>query len=94
MIPIRLLAVSTLLAVSCAARAELILSMPDDAVHAGAPLRVDLTVLNDSDSPLRLELPAPLHARLRRREPSRLSISRPSAVARSRSRRGSSCAWH
>ena len=48
----------------CAARAELILSMPDGVVHAGAPLRVDLTVLNDSDSPLRLELPAPMHARL------------------------------
>ena len=64
MTPIRLLAVATLLAASCAAHAEFILSMPDGAAYAGAPLRVDLTVLNDSDSPLRLELPAPLHARL------------------------------
>ncbi len=64
MTPIRVLAVTTLLAASCAARAELILSTPDGAAHAGAPLRVDLTILNDSDSPLRLDLPAPLHARL------------------------------
>ena len=61
---IRLLAVATLLAASIAARAEYILSVPDGAAHAGAPLRADLTILNDSDGPLRLELPALLHARL------------------------------
>ncbi len=64
MISIRLLAVATLLAANCAARAEFILSMPDGAAQAGAPLRVDLTILNDSDAPLRLDLPSPLHARL------------------------------
>jgi phospholipase A1/A2 len=64
MTPIRLLAVAMLFATSCAARAEFILSMPDGVVHAGTPLRVDLTVLNDSDAPLKLDLPAPLHARL------------------------------
>ena len=50
---IRLLAVATLLAASIAARAEYILSVPDGAAHAGAPLRADLTILNDSDVPLR-----------------------------------------
>ena len=64
MISIRLLAVATLLAASCAARAELILSMSDGAAHPGAPMRVDLTILNDSDAPLRLDLPSPLRARL------------------------------
>ena len=49
------------------ARADFILSIPDGTARAGAPLRVDLTILNDSDSPLRLELPAPLHARLETR---------------------------
>ena len=61
---IRLLAVATLLAAGHAARAEYILSVPDGAAVAGAPLHADLTILNDSDEPLRLELPAPLHARL------------------------------
>jgi outer membrane phospholipase A len=61
---IRLLAVATLLAAAHAARAEYLLSVPDGAAHAGAPLRADLTILNDSDVPLRLELPAQLHARL------------------------------
>jgi outer membrane phospholipase A len=61
---IRLLAVATLLAAGHAARAEYILSVPDATAHAGAPLRAQLTILNDSDAPLRVELPAPLHARL------------------------------
>jgi phospholipase A1/A2 len=61
---IRLLAVAALLAAGPLARAELILSMPEGAARAGAPLHVDLTVLNDSDAPLRLELPDRLHARL------------------------------
>jgi phospholipase A1 len=59
-----LLAVAALLAASPLARAEFILSMPDGTARAGAPLRVDLTVLNDSDAPLRFELPATVHARL------------------------------
>jgi phospholipase A1/A2 len=63
MIFIRLLAVATLLAAGHAARAEYILSVPDPAA-AGAPLRADLTILNDSDAPLRVELRAPLSARL------------------------------
>jgi Outer membrane phospholipase A len=61
---IRLLAVATLLAAGHAARAEYILSVPDGAARAGAPLRADLAILNDSDTPLRVELPATLHARL------------------------------
>jgi outer membrane phospholipase A len=61
---IRLLAVATLLAAGHAARAEYILSVPDGTAYAGAPLRAQLTILNDSDAPLRVELPAPLHARL------------------------------
>jgi phospholipase A1/A2 len=60
----RLLAVATLLAAGHAAHAEYILSVPDGAARAGAPLRADLTILNDSDVPMRVELPAPLHARL------------------------------
>jgi outer membrane phospholipase A len=60
----RLLAVAMLLAAAHAARAEYILSVPDAVARAGAPLRADLTILNDSDSPLRLDLPARLHARL------------------------------
>jgi phospholipase A1 len=46
------------------ARAEFILSAPDSSVAAGSPLRVDLIVLNESDSPLRVELPLQLRARL------------------------------
>jgi outer membrane phospholipase A len=61
---IRLLAVATLLAAARAAHAEYILSVPDGAARAGAPLRADLTILNDSDLPMRVELPSPLHARL------------------------------
>jgi len=61
---IRLLAVAALLAAGPVARAEFILAMPDGAAHAGAPLRVDLIVLNDSDAPLRIDLPTQLHARL------------------------------
>ena len=61
---IRLLAVAALLAAGPVARAEFILSMPDAAAHAGAPLRIDLVILNDSDAPLRFDLPAQLHARL------------------------------
>jgi phospholipase A1 len=59
-----LLAVATLLAASCVARAEIILSMPDAVAHPGTPLRVDLTILNDGDAPLRLDLPSRLRARL------------------------------
>ena len=64
MVFIRLLAVATLLAAGHAARAEYILSVPEAAAHVGAPLRADLTILNDSDAPLRVELPAALNARL------------------------------
>jgi phospholipase A1/A2 len=46
------------------ARAEYILSVPEAAAHVGAPLRANLTILNDSDAPLRVELPTPLNARL------------------------------
>ncbi len=53
-----------LLAVGHAARAEYILSVPEAAAHVGAPLRANLTILNDSDAPLRVELPAALNARL------------------------------
>jgi hypothetical protein len=53
-----------LLAVGHAARAEYILSVPEAAAHVGAPLRANLTILNDSDAPLRVELPTPLNARL------------------------------
>ena len=63
MILFRLLPVLALLLISVA-RAEYILSVPDGAAVSGEPLRADLTILNDSDAPLRLELPAPLHARL------------------------------
>jgi phospholipase A1/A2 len=61
---IRLLAVATLLAAAHAAHAEYILSVPDGAARAGAPLRADLTILNESDAPMHVELPASLHARL------------------------------
>jgi phospholipase A1 len=49
------------------AHAEYILSVPDGAAVAGGPLRADLTVLNESDSPLHLELPASVRARLETR---------------------------
>jgi outer membrane phospholipase A len=61
---IRLLAVAALLAAAHAARAEYILSVPDGAAVAGAPLYANLTILNESDTPLHLELPTSLHARL------------------------------
>jgi phospholipase A1/A2 len=60
----RFLATAFTLLVAHTARAEYILTVPDGAAVAGAPLSADLTILNDSDAPLRLELPAPLHARL------------------------------
>lgn len=60
----RLLAVAVMLAASPVARAEFVLSMPDGIARAGAPLRVDLIVLNDSDAPLRFELPTTLRARM------------------------------
>jgi outer membrane phospholipase A len=61
---IRLLAAATLLVAVHAAHAAYILSVPDGAAVAGAPLRADLTILNESDAPLHVELPASLHARL------------------------------
>jgi phospholipase A1/A2 len=61
---IRLLAVATLLAAAHAAQAEYILSVPDGAARAGEPLRADLTILNDSDAPFRIDLPTSLPARL------------------------------
>jgi outer membrane phospholipase A len=64
MIFTRLLAVALLLVAGQVARAQYILSVPDGAGRAGAPLRVDLTILNDSDAPLRVDLPAPMQARL------------------------------
>jgi phospholipase A1 len=64
MVFIRLLAVALLLAAGHAARAEYILSVPEAAAYAGAPLHADLTILNDSDALLRVELPVPLSARL------------------------------
>jgi outer membrane phospholipase A len=60
---LRLFAAFALL-VGYAARAEFILSMPDAAARAGAPLHIDLIVLNDSDAPLTVELPTLLHARM------------------------------
>lgn len=61
---VRLFAAVLALFVGQIARAEFILSAADGAARAGAPLRVDLTILNDSDAPLRIELPTPLHAHL------------------------------
>lgn len=63
MTSLRLLVVLALLAGNVA-RAEFILSAPDGAARAAAPLRIDLTVLNDSDAPLRFDLPSSLRARL------------------------------
>ena len=60
----RLLAAAMLLAAAHLARAEYILSVPDGSARAGAPLRADLTILNDSDEPLFVELPTPLNAKL------------------------------
>ena len=60
----RLLAAAMLLAAAHLARAEYILSVPDGSARAGAPLRADLTILNDSDEPLLVELPTPLNAKL------------------------------
>ncbi len=63
MTSLRLFVALALLACNVA-RAEFILSAPDGAARAGAPLRIDLTVLNDSDAPLRFDLPSSLRARL------------------------------
>jgi outer membrane phospholipase A len=54
--------VFTLLATH-AASAGYVLTVPA-AARIGAPLRADLTILNDSDAPMRVELPATLQARL------------------------------
>jgi phospholipase A1/A2 len=61
---LRLLLAATALVASLAARAELILSAPDGTAAPGAPLRLQLTILNSDDEPLRLELPSTVHARL------------------------------
>jgi len=82
---IRLLAAATLLAAVHAAHAEYILSVPDGAAVAGAPLRADLAILNESDAPLHIELPASLHARLET-----VSAVATLAAVNSRCRRGSS----
>lgn len=60
---IRLLAAAMALLVSIAARAELILSMPDGTAASGAPLRLELTILNSAEQPLRIALPTPIHVR-------------------------------
>lgn len=50
---------------ACAlARADVILSAPQIEVEPGAPLVLDLTILNDIGEPMSLELPATLHAQL------------------------------
>lgn len=61
---IRWLAMAVMSAASITAHAEFILSMPDGVAAPGAPLRLQLTILNSSDRPLKIELPTPLHARL------------------------------
>jgi phospholipase A1 len=63
MIFLRLFLALALLAFDIA-RAEFILSAPEGGARVGTPLRVDLIVLNDSESPLRFDLPRTLGARL------------------------------
>jgi hypothetical protein len=73
----RLLAVATLLAAAHAARADYILSVPDGAAVAGAPLYADLTILNESDTPPHVELRHRCTHASRPRAPSLHSISSP-----------------
>lgn len=59
---LRLLAASAMLACSIA-RADIIVSAPGGQVVAGAPLTLDLTILNTQGEPLVVDIPSPLHVR-------------------------------
>jgi outer membrane phospholipase A len=58
-----LLAAGVLLAAPLA-HAGMLVSAPRSNVSAGAPLHLDLTILNDGAAPLEVDLPAPVHVRL------------------------------
>jgi outer membrane phospholipase A len=58
-----LLAAGALLAAPLA-HAGILVSAPHSNISAGAPLHLDLTILNDGTEPLEIELPAPMHVRL------------------------------
>jgi outer membrane phospholipase A len=58
-----LLAASAMLAAPFA-RAEMLVSAAHPDVAAGAPLHLDLTILNSGDEPLVVDVPAPVHLRL------------------------------
>ena len=58
-----LLAACALLAAPLA-HGEMIVSAGQSNVSAGAPLRLNLTILNDGAEPLEVELPEPVHVRL------------------------------
>jgi outer membrane phospholipase A len=58
-----LLAASALLAAPFA-HAEMLVSAARPDITAGAPLRLDLTILNSGEEPLVVDVPAPVHVRL------------------------------
>lgn len=45
------------------ARADMIISLPNVSAAPGAEFQLDLTITNDKDEPLAVELPSPLHVR-------------------------------
>jgi phospholipase A1/A2 len=57
-----LLATGVLL-VAPLAHAGILVSAPQSNISAGAPLHLDLTILNDGTEPLEIDLPAPVHVR-------------------------------
>jgi phospholipase A1/A2 len=46
------------------AHAGMLVSAPRSSISAGAPLHLDLTILNDGAEPLEIDLPAPVHVRI------------------------------
>jgi len=46
------------------ARADIILSSTEPSAAAGAPLALDLTILNDTSEPMMVDLPDPVHVHL------------------------------
>jgi phospholipase A1/A2 len=64
--PLRCLArtlLLTMLAHAGSASADMIISLPKVSAVPGAPLELDLTITNDKDEPLVVQLPSPLHVR-------------------------------
>lgn len=60
---VRVLLPGALLLSAGAIRADMVLSLPKVVAAPGAPLELDLTITNDKNEPLVVDLPSPMHLR-------------------------------